>query len=266
MAMASTKPWQIIPPTPILPKPKYSGYVTVHQTQIWYAEYGKGAPVILLHGGLTQSNYWGHLVSKLQKSYHVIVIDSRGHGRSFLGNKPLNYHLMAEDVLGVMDALQLKHSALVGWSDGANIGLDLAIHHPERLSKLFVLGGNANPDGTSELPQTSESEAFSQRIKKEYLALSPTPSNKAYEHLTQQVTKLWASEPQFTSDMLTSITVPVWVVAGEYDEVIKSDHTEYLANIIPHAKLSILPDAGYFAFLQQPEKFNSAVLNFLKIE
>ena len=82
------EPWQIIPPTPDLPKPKRSGYAPINHVKIWYAEYGQGSPVILLHGGLVNSNYWGKLIPVLEKHYHVIVMDTRGHGRSSLDDAP----------------------------------------------------------------------------------------------------------------------------------------------------------------------------------
>ena len=163
------QPWEVIPSTPELPKPKHSGYAPINHVKIWYAEYGQGAPVILLHGGLVNSNYWGKLIPVLEKHYHVIVMDSRGHGRSSMDDEPLSYHLMAKDVLGLMDFLHLQNAAIVGWSDGANIGLDIAIHHPERLTKLFALGGNSNPEATMDVSQYPAFDAFSKRIEREYM-------------------------------------------------------------------------------------------------
>ena len=258
------EPWQIIPPTPDLPKPKHNGYAPINHVKIWYAEYGQGSPVILLHGGLVNSNYWGKLIPVLEKHYHVIVMDTRGHGRSSLDDAPLSYHLMAKYVLGLMDVLHLQHAAIVGWSDGANIGLDIAIHHPERLTKLFALGGNSNPEATMDVSQYPAFDAFSKRIKNEYMALSPTPSIANYNLLNQRIVKMWKSEPNFTIKMLERITVPTWIVSGDHDEAIKRSNTEYMARTIPHAGLLIEPNAGHFAFLQDPAKFNDDVLHFLE--
>lgn len=259
----SLQPWQIIPPTPALPKPKHSGYASVNHIKIWYAEYGQGSPVILLHGGLVNSNYWGKLISVLEKQYHVIVMDSRGHGRSSINDEPLSYHLMARDVIGLMDFLHLQNAAIVGWSDGANIGIDIAIHHPERLTKLFALGGNSNPEGTMDVTQSPSFNTFSKRIEEEYMALSPTPSIENFNILNQRVAKMWKSEPNFTTKMLQRITVSTWIVTGDHDEAIKRSHSEYMARIIPHAGLLIEPNAGHFVFLQYPDKFNDDVLYFL---
>lgn len=256
--------WQIIPPTPDLPKPEQSGYVPIHQLNIWYATYGKGEPVILLHGGLANSDYWGRLIPALQQHYRVIVMDNRGHGRSTLGDEPISYHLMAEDVLGLMDYLKIKKAAIVGWSDGANIGLDLAIHHPEKLTKLFALAGNTNPEATLDVSKSPAFDEFVARIKKEYLNLSLTPSVKSYNTLRQRVEKMWASEPNLTKQMLERITTPTWIVIGDHDEAVKRSDAEYMAKTIPNAGLLIEPNAGHFVFLQHPEMFNDDVLNFLR--
>ena len=94
--------------------------------------------MLFLHGGLGNSDYWGNQVPELAKQYEVIVLDSRGHGRSTRDADPYGYDLMSSDVLAVLDYLKIPKVALVGWSDGAIIGLDIATHHPERLSKLYV--------------------------------------------------------------------------------------------------------------------------------
>ena len=74
--------WLALPPTPSLPKAEESGYAPVNGIKLWYESFGKGEPVILLHGGLANVNYWGKQVPVLARSYRVIVMDSRGHGRS----------------------------------------------------------------------------------------------------------------------------------------------------------------------------------------
>jgi hypothetical protein len=86
-AVARAEPqWLTLPPTPSLPAPVKSGYATVNGIKIWYAEFGRGTSVILLHGGLANSNYWGKLVPALAPHYRVIIMDSRGHGRSWKRN------------------------------------------------------------------------------------------------------------------------------------------------------------------------------------
>ncbi|MGE4351923.1 MAG: alpha/beta fold hydrolase, partial [Bdellovibrionales bacterium] len=127
--------WQHLPPTPRLPKSYDSGYAEANEIKLWYATYGQGEPIILLHGGLANSNYWGNQIAELAQSHRVIVIDSRGHGRSTRNvNRPYSYNLMANDVVTTMDFLHVPNAAVVGWSDGAMIGLKMAINYPDRIS------------------------------------------------------------------------------------------------------------------------------------
>ena len=146
-AAARAEPqWLTLPPTPSLPTPAKSGYAPVNGIKIWYAVFGRGTPVILLHGGLANANYWGELVPVLAAHYRVVVMDSRGHGRSSRDARPYGYDLMASDVLALMDFLKIDKAALVGWSDGAIIGLDIAIHHPERLVKTLCVCRKLRPE------------------------------------------------------------------------------------------------------------------------
>ena len=112
-------PWLTLPPTPSLPTPERSGLAPVDNIKIWYAVFGHGTPVFLLRGGLANSNYWGELVRALAPHYRVIVMDSRGHGRSTRDAQPFGYDLMAADVLGLMDFLHISKAAIVGWSGHA---------------------------------------------------------------------------------------------------------------------------------------------------
>src|SRR5271165_3400570 len=82
VAANATPQWMSLPPTPSLPKADESGYAPVNGIKIWYAEFGSGTPIILLHGGLANSNYWGKLIPALSSHHRIIVMDSRGHGRS----------------------------------------------------------------------------------------------------------------------------------------------------------------------------------------
>jgi hypothetical protein len=101
-AAAGVEPqWLTLPPTPSLPKAEQSGYASINGIKIWYATFGKGEPVLLLHGGLANSNYWGNQVPALARNYRVIVMDSRGHGRSTHDDRPYGYDLMASDVIGL---------------------------------------------------------------------------------------------------------------------------------------------------------------------
>lgn len=235
--------------------------VQVNGVRIWYATFGEGAPVILLHGGLANSNYWGLQIPALASHYHVIVIDSRGQGRSTWDYRPITYHLMASDVITVMDALYIPKAALVGWSDGAIIGLDIAIHHPEKLTRLFAFGANSNLQGVKSAEGSPVFAEYEARTKVEYQNISATPAD--FDLFTAALGKMWDSEPDFSDADLRGIKVPTWIVDGEYDEIIKRDDTDRMARLIPGAHEVILPRTSHIAFLQDPEQFNKTLLEFL---
>ena len=255
--------WLKLPPTPNLPKAKQSGFATVNGIRLWYASYGYGQPVILLHGGLANSNYWGNQVPVLAKYYRVIVMDSRGHGKSTHNRQPFSYELMSSDVIGLMNFLKIKKSAIIGWSDGAIIGLDIAIRHPERVTKLFAYAANSNPNGVKgDILNSPVFKAYVSRTEKEYEKLSSTP--KSYKVLFNELSKMSAAQPNFTKEQLKSIQVPVWIVDGDHDEVVKRENSEFMAEAIPKAGLLIQPWVSHFSFLQDPQQFNKDALYFLE--
>jgi pimeloyl-ACP methyl ester carboxylesterase len=254
--------WLTLPPTPTLPPAAQGGYAPVNGIKIWYATFGTGAPVILLHGGLANANYWGNQARALQSRYRVIVMDSRGHGRSSRNAEPYGYDLMASDVLGLMDFLKLPKATIVGWSDGAIIGLDIALHHPERLARLFAFAANSDPNGVADIAQSPVFNAFIARAEKEYAALSPTPAE--YKSFLAQIEKMWETQPNWTADDLKTIAVPTWIVDADHDEAIKRENTEFIAASIPGAGLLLQPEVSHFSFLQDPAQFNADVLHFLE--
>lgn len=253
--------WLTLPETPALPEATHSGYAPVNGIRIWHAEFGNGPPVILLHGGLANANYWGNQVPILAKSYRVIVMDSRGHGRSTRDSRPFAYDLMSSDVVAMMDFLNIGKAAIVGWSDGAIVGLDIAMHHPDRVTKLFAFAANSDPNGVKDIAQSPVFRIFFSRAKSEYEQLSPTPDQ--FNSFRDQITKMWATQPNFTAEQLNKMTLPVWIVDGDHDEAIKRENTEFMAREIPDAGLLLQPGVSHFSFLQDPEQFNSDLMHFL---
>jgi pimeloyl-ACP methyl ester carboxylesterase len=254
--------WLTLPPTPTLPKAAQSGYAGVNGVKIWYATFGRGEPVILLHGGLANANYWGNQVRALQTHYRVFVMDSRGHGRSTRNDQPYGYDLMAGDVVALMDFLKIPKAAIVGWSDGAILGLDIAMTHPERVAKLFAFAANSDPSGVADIAQSPVFNAFIARAEQEYEKLSPTPTE--YKSFLGQIEKMWETQPNWTAADLHRIAVPVWIVDADHDEAIKRENTEFMAREIPNAGLLLQPEVSHFSFLQDPEQFTADMLHFLQ--
>jgi pimeloyl-ACP methyl ester carboxylesterase len=260
-AMAAER-WQELPPTPAPVPGLKSGHAELNGIRLFYAEIGRGSPVVVLHGGLANSDYLGSQVQALAARHHVIVVDSRGHGRSTRVDQPFGYDLMTDDVVALLDRLKIQKANIVGWSDGAIIGLDMAMRHPARVGRIFAFGANTQTSGLKEgFDKNPVFAAYMARARQEYARLSPTPDQ--YDAFQEQIGKMWENQPNWTDAQLRTIRSPVLVVDGDHDEGIKREHTEYIARTIPGARLLILPNLSHFAFLQDPVRFNAALLDFL---
>lgn len=254
--------WQTLPDVPPMPVATQSGKAPVNGIEMYYAVYGTGKPVLLIHGGLGYADIWANQVADLSRDHMVIVADSRGHGRSTRTDARFGYDLMASDYLALLDFLKVDKVALVGWSDGGIIGLDIAMKHPERLTRLFAQAANSRTDGVK--PDVMENKTFAAYVEnsaKVYAKISPTPDQ--FDAFVTQIGEMWSTEPNWTDEQLKSIKTQTAIVLGDHDEAITREHTDYLAKMIPEAKLVILKDASHFAMLQDPAGYSAAIRDFI---
>jgi pimeloyl-ACP methyl ester carboxylesterase len=245
-----------------LPEPVTNGMAAVNDIEMYYAVYGEGEPLLLLHGGLGNADYFANQIEAFSAEYQVIAVDSRGHGRSTVTETPIGYSLMASDVLALMDYLEIDAANLVGWSDGGIIGLDIAINHPNRLIKLVAYGANYIPTGVrSDIGDSATFNAYIERALADYAELSPAPEN--VDAFLENIGNMWATEPNFTEEQLGGITTPTLILDGWEEEAIYPEHAFEMARLIPGAELLLMPDVGHFAMFQTPDMFNSIVLEYL---
>jgi pimeloyl-ACP methyl ester carboxylesterase len=233
---------------------------------MYYAEYGQGEPLILLHGGLGCSGDFARQVPAFADKYRVITPDSRGKGRSTDSSAPMSYDAMMTDTLKLMDHLKIDKAYIVGWSDGAIVGLDMAIKHPERVKALVSYGANASPDGlvngfTSWLKNGSAAE-LQQTLRSDCASLSADKAH--WPELVEKHRTMWLKEPNFTKEQLGGIPVPVLILDGENEELIAPGHAAWIAGAIPNARLMLMKNVGHFAPVQRTGEFNRIVLDFLK--
>lgn len=250
--------WMTVPRPGPMPEAATTGKAAVNGIEMYYATYGAGDPVLLIHGGLGNADIWANQVTDLMKDHLVIVADSRGHGRSTRTDAPFGYDLMASDYLALLDFLKIDKVDLVGWSDGGIIGLDIAMHHPERLDHLFAQAANITTDGVD--PGVGTNAVFGSYISwmgEEYVKMSPTPDQ--FDAFVAQISNMWASEPNWADADVAKITTPTAIVLGDHDEAITRAHTDRMAALIPGAQEVILQDASHFAMLQAPAEYTAAV-------
>jgi pimeloyl-ACP methyl ester carboxylesterase len=259
--------WATAPAPPPMPVPDESGFVTRDGARLYYAVFHRraGRPVVLLHGGLSSSDSWGFEVPRLA-GHTVVVMDSRGQGRSSRPEAALTYSAMASDVVAVLDRLHLKRASVVGASDGGIIGLLLAIEHPDRVDKLFCWGGNFNTHAERLTPPDPALKAvgatYMARMEADYRRLSPTPDN--FRSLRTALGRLYATEPNLTAADLGRIRARTVIADGEYEQFIDPSHTRLLAQQIPGARLVIIPGVSHGGPLQDPAAFHAAVAELLK--
>jgi pimeloyl-ACP methyl ester carboxylesterase len=249
---------------PALPEAVQSGMAPVNDIQMYYATYGDPAnpALVLLHGGLGNADYFVNQIPAFSENYYVIAADSRGHGRTTMSDQQIGYALMASDVLALMDYLKIDTFSLVGWSDGGIIGLDIAINHPERLIKLVAYAANYNPSGL--MPDVGTNERFNKYIEMaagDYALLSPNPDN--FETFLNNISNMWATEPNYSQDQMKAIPVPTLFIDGLEEEAISPAHDLEMAALVPNSTLILMSDIGHFAMWDKTEEFNHYVLDYL---
>lgn len=232
-----------------------SKFIDVNGINIHYQEQGKGDTILLLHGNGESLKSFSKQIPELSKYFYVIAIDSRGQGYSTEDGKQLTYELMAEDVNAFLDKLKVKEANILGWSDGGNIGLILAMKHPEKVEKLAVMGANLYND------KTSVDEKINSTIIKERSRL--LTQNNSDNKFKIALIDLLLNEPKINPDDLTKITCPTLVMAGSKD-VIKEEHTKLIASKIDKSKLVIFDKGTHYEPIENPERFNKTVIEFFR--
>jgi pimeloyl-ACP methyl ester carboxylesterase len=233
----------------------------VNGVSIYYETYGKGPPVLVLHGATGFLETMHYFIQALAPSHTVIAVDSRAQGRSTDSSPPLSYTLMANDMIKLMDTLHIKQADVVGWSDGGIIGLDMAMTHPDRVRRLVAISANYDVNGLD--PQAFhagfEAETAAQ-VKPFYDRIAPDPSH--FPIMLRKVSAMLRSQPHYTTAELSLIRARVLIVAGEHDLILRW-HTDNLAHAVPGAREVIVPGATHFGPLEQPAVYSDLVVNFL---
>jgi pimeloyl-ACP methyl ester carboxylesterase len=228
-------------------------YTEINGVKLYYEVYGSGEPLLLLHGNNESIVSFDKQIPELSKSYMVIALDSRGQGNSSSDSTKLTYELFADDVNKFLDYLNIKQANVLGWSDGGNIALILALQHPDKVKKLAVMGAVLFNNSTS-IPHEINATIQKQLTEMEQQNVSKYDMN-------YRLKQLMLTEPNINPDSLTSIIVPALIMAGEND-IIKKEHTKLIAKKIPNATLRIFKNTGHDAPKDISGEFNKTVLAF----
>lgn len=230
-------------------------YINVNGIKLYYETYGSGEPLLLLHGNRSPINTFSNQIPEFAKHYKVIAVDTRGQGKSTEDGKKYTYDLFAEDMNAFLDSLKLDSVNILGWSDGGNTGLIMAMKYPDKVKKLVTMGADVFID-TSVVAKWVFKEVKKQlkEFKKD------TSYNSQNEY---RLANILIMEPQHTFAELHSIKCPVLVMAGE-DDIIKPGHTKGIAENIPKATLMIVPKETHYLPQEKPALFNKLVIDFLE--
>lgn len=252
----------------------------------YYEIQGKGHPLVLIRGLGSNADHWYSQLPSLSEKYRVIIFDNRGIARSKDKGEALTVPMMAEDTLGLMNALELERPHIMGLSMGGMIAQELAIAHPDRVSGLVL--ACTHPGGPGQIrPTAAVEELFKEMVyvgspqskvdaapvlfDPDTLAHRPETARKYAEVSLKHpagpeiLTRQWlAVQAHDAYDRLSKIKASTLVLTGDADVLIPPGNSKILARRIPKARLNIIPGGGHQILVEQPEACNQAVLTFFE--
>ncbi|MBW0530297.1 hypothetical protein O181_070012 [Austropuccinia psidii MF-1] len=267
-ANATTKPkWLTLPSTPTLPGRPIGKWTDINGVKIWSAEFGcqnPGLPIILLHGGLGCSEYWGKIVEGLMVDRRVITVDTRGHGRSTMDDKPFTFELYASDITALLKSFNIPKAVFIAWSHMAvaTIAAMMDSGNSRYIERAFLYGGYHDVAANNiSFASTEIYKQFVQRAIAERIKLQPTQLKK----FLGAVKKLDSIYPTYSTEQLAKISPgnKVTIAFGDHEEAIASWEINLLPTLIPGSSKIIMKDVSHFGVLQDPDQFLSFVRSFL---
>jgi pimeloyl-ACP methyl ester carboxylesterase len=261
-------------------KPIKSGYVAANGVNYHYQIHGKGAPLLLLHGGLFHTEMFGPMLTALAKSRQVIGVDLHGHGRTALGDRQISPIDMGDDMAQIVKQLGHEQVDVMGYSFGGAVALRLAVQHPQRVRRLVLVSAGYAQDGfyPEMLPmQAQVGAAMAEAMKdtpmyKSYAAIAPRPQD--FPRLLDQM-GAYMRKPYDWSEDVKKLAMPVMLIYGDGD-MFRPEHEvkfyQLLGGGLKDAgwgrehmsknRLAILPDLTHYEIGASP-RLAAAALPFL---
>jgi pimeloyl-ACP methyl ester carboxylesterase len=234
-------------------------FITVNGIKLYYEIYGKGEPLVLIHGNGGNIAYMKPQIEYFSKSYKVIVMDCRGRGKSELGKDSLTYMQMTKDIISLLDFLHIDSTYVIGRSDGGIIALLMAIYYPDKVKKAAAFAANLTPDTTALYPFYYKQVKQDRRQADEMIAKNDTSQNW---HVIQQRNRLMEFQPHISANDLHKIKCPVLVFSSDRD-IIPEEHTLFIYRNISQANLCIFTGENHYVTIHNPILFNTTVAKFL---
>jgi pimeloyl-ACP methyl ester carboxylesterase len=261
----ATSPVPVLAPPPIAygNNPRAGQFAQLNGIKLYYEFYRNttvpNPPVVLIiHPNGGDIAIMAEQVKFFADRATVLVVDTRGQGKSEMGSGTLTYEQMAADYNALLEKLQLRSVQIVGWSDGGILGLLLAIQYPDKVSKLAVMGANLVPSGAEDwvLDWVEKRE---NRIAQQIARGDRDPQLLK----DQQLMNLMLTQPNIPIADLQKIKVPTLVMAGDRD-MIRAEHTVAIFQNIPQSQLAIVPGATHAFSQEDPTRFNAMVQRFFE--
>lgn len=257
------QPPNIINEIPYGANEKAGHYVQANDAKIYYEVYGKGQPIVLLHGGLFGSTVeMADFIDSLQQDFQVIAISTRGHGKSTLGTEPLTLEQRANDAMAVINAVTTDSMTVLGFSDGGYTAYKLGSMFPNRIKKIVVMGAGELYPGLREFNFTAKQAVeMDKAYWEQQLKLMPEPQR--LEEMVAQVGNCY-NHLTVGRDLLGAIKCPVLVLAGDRDQGNSVEHVVNAARMIPMHQIGIIPNTGHTVFLENWQAVWASVAPFLR--
>lgn len=226
-------------------------------------------PLLLLHGGVGSIEDFTPLLPGLADSFRVIAIDSRGHGRSTLGDGPLTYQRLAEDAIQVLRHLQLSRTAVLGFSDGGIVGYRLMASGEITVSKLATIGAAYElraDDPVREIYARVTGESWRKKFPDTYdlyQQLNPEPD---FARLITASVKMWLDDTAtgYPGDTVDRLSGDVLIMRGDEDQFFPRQAAVDLANRVRGSVLANIAFASHVAYEDQKEIVLLTLREFLK--
>jgi len=229
---------------------------------------GAGTALVLLHGGLSNRDDFEPQLAELTERYRVWRPDRRGHGTTADVPGPITYDNMADDTIEFLESVVGEPAHLIGYSDGAMVGLLVALRRPDLVRKLVLIGLYVNRDGEVEwfgrYVRAATSATVSTSVRRAYEERSPDgPAH--FDVVAEKILHLWRTEPTLRLDALRALSAPTLLLQGD-DDIVTLEHGVAMAREIPDAQLAVVPGSSHFVPYEKPALVAQLFVEFLANE